>query len=130
MWTIEKFKEVYNRYKTSGLPARDFCINERITRSRFYYWLKKYRKIEKVNVSITTPDSKICNPPIEPRFIPLRLDVDRQCHTYPLKATHKKQVASSNPESFMEICYSNGTRVSLSGEKDMKLVKTLILLSR
>jgi len=132
MWTIEKFKEVYNRYESSGLPAKDFCMNEQLTRSRFYYWLRKYRKLEKVNVSITNPDSEIYNTHIEHRFIPLPISVEKQCHTHPVKETKKKSLvsASSSSESFMEICYSNGTTVRLSGEKDMELVKTLILLSR
>ena len=132
MWTIEKFKEVYNRYKASGLCAKDFCMNEQLTRSRFYYWLKKSRKISKVNVSITNHDAGFCNPQIDPRFIPLPIGVDKRSHTYPVKAAHKTPVVpvSSSPDPFMEICYSNGTTVRLSGEKDMELVKTLILLSR
>ena len=132
MWTIEKFKEVYTRYEASGLPAKDFCMNEQLTRSRFYYWLRKYRKLEKVNVSIIKPHSEICNTHIEPRFIPLSIGVEKQCRAYPVKETQKKSVvsASSSLDSFMEISYPSGTTVRLSGEKDMELVKTLILLSR
>jgi hypothetical protein len=132
MWTIEKFKEVYNRYEASGLPAKEFCMNEQLTRSRFYYWLKKYRKLEKVNVSIIKPQSEICNSHISPCFIPLPIRVEQQSRTYPEKETQKKSAVplSSTPESFMEICYPSGTTVRLWGEKDMELVKTLILLSR
>ena len=132
MWTIEKFKEVYNRYEASDLPVNDFCMNEQIPRSRFYYWLKKYRKQKNVNVSIIKPQTENCKPHDKPRFIPLLIDHDEQSVNYPVKEAQKKSstTVSSSPDSFMEICYPNGTKVSLSGEKDMELVKTIILLSR
>ena len=41
MWNQKDFESVYNRYKLSGLQEKDFCINEGIYQSRFYYWQKK-----------------------------------------------------------------------------------------
>ena len=37
------FKELLNRRKASGLTIRDFCSNEGISESIYYYWLKKHR---------------------------------------------------------------------------------------
>jgi hypothetical protein len=119
MWTIEKFKEVYNLYEASDLPVNDFCMNEQISRSRFYYWLKKYRKHKNVNVSIIKPQSETCNAHDNPRFIPLLIGQGERSVNYPVKESKKKSstTVSSSPNSFMEICYPNGTKVSLSGEK-------------
>jgi hypothetical protein len=137
MWTIEKFKEIYSHYEASGLPAKDFCINERITRSRFYYWQKKYRKLQNTNISLIKSKKQNRNTVIansSTQFIPLIIGTEQQVigAAYPARKSGEKTDPDSlsTSESFMEICYANGTRVSLSGEKDMELVKTLILLSR
>jgi hypothetical protein len=137
MWTIEKFKEIYSHYETSGLPTKDFCMNEQITRSRFYYWQKKYRKLQNTNISSIKQNSrksKIGSLKSNAQFIPLTIGTAHQVIgvAYPARKVCAKpeSVSQSTSESFMEICYANGTRVSLSGEKDMELVKTLILLSR
>ena len=39
----EKFKEIHERYRHSGLTVKDFCHNEEIAESRFYYWQKKLK---------------------------------------------------------------------------------------
>ncbi len=44
MWNQNEFKSVYDRYKLSGLTVKDFCINEGIYQSRFYYWQKKLKE--------------------------------------------------------------------------------------
>ncbi len=38
------FEELLSRQKESGLNGRDFCSNEGIHPSTFYYWLKKHSK--------------------------------------------------------------------------------------
>jgi hypothetical protein len=43
MWHIKQFEEVYTRYKSSQLSIKDFCYNEGILESRFYYWQRKLR---------------------------------------------------------------------------------------
>ena len=133
MWTIEKYKEIYARYEASGLSAEDFCMNERISRSRFYYWLRKYRKIQGVNISCIKreldPDENISTA----QFIPLLIDSRLQKDSYPIKEIDESlPIANSSliSEPFMEITYPSGTTVRLMGEKDMKLVKVLISISR
>lgn len=136
MWTIESFKSVYRRYESSGLCIKDFCLNECITRSRFYYWLKQYRKLFKPGVSITSPvvDKVVRKYPAgSPGFIPVLLSSDADATSFPLKGMRKMPPdtpCSSSDSSFMEISYPNGVCVRLGGEKDMELIKTLILLSR
>lgn len=44
MWNLKKFEEIYSRYQSSGLRIEEFCRNECIVRSKFYYWHRKLRK--------------------------------------------------------------------------------------
>lgn len=44
MWNQKQFEEVYARYQSSGLRVKDFCRNERIVTSKFFYWQRKLRK--------------------------------------------------------------------------------------
>lgn len=129
MWTIETYSEVYARYEASGLPAKDFCENERITRSRFYYWQKKYRKLREAS-TLTPRDRKDACPV---QFIPILSSDNASGDSYPLSTVSNevapRRASSSRSRAFMEIQYVNGTTVRLSGEKDMELIKTLILLS-
>jgi hypothetical protein len=134
MWTIEKFKEIYSRYETSGLCARDFCYNERITRSRFYYWLKQYRKKCVSKVSVANPPvsaARVNSKECASGFIPLFVTAGKKGEPYRLEEVREKPSSSaSTPDTFMEVCYPNGTRVRLLGEKDMGVIKALIELSR
>ena len=135
MWTIEKYKEIYARYEASGLSSSDFCMNERITRSRFYYWFKKYRKLQGQNISKIKSDVGSVEYRPTGQFIPLLVDSDSQKlkSVYPTKKVGKNLPAlrrSSVTEPFMEIVYTSGTTVRLMGEKDIELVKTLIDICR
>ena len=38
MWTLQQFEEIFDRYQASGLRIKEFCRNESIVESRFYYW--------------------------------------------------------------------------------------------
>jgi len=85
------------------------------------------------------PDISILNNPSDEisgkhgaGFIPVLLASGNTGKSYPLKADDEKEriPAPVEPCSFMEIIYQNGTTVRLRGEKDMELIKTLILLSR
>ena len=44
MWNLKSFEAVYIRYQSSGLRVKDFCRNECISVSRFFYWQKKFRQ--------------------------------------------------------------------------------------
>lgn len=131
MWTIEKYKEVYARYESSGLSVEQFCMNERIVRSCFYYWRRKYRKLPDKSKSIEkigqTGDSRQ-----ESGFIPVWIAPVAGGVMNELKGTSKKEAPSPQCDQriYMEISYANGTTVRLGGERDLELVNALILLSR
>ncbi|MCS2633966.1 hypothetical protein NXV47_14920 [Bacteroides uniformis] len=40
---MDDFKEIYARYKESGLTIKDFCSNEGIKRKRFSFWKAKLK---------------------------------------------------------------------------------------
>jgi len=132
MWTITDYKEIYSRYEASGLTVSQFCSNEQITHSRFYYWLRKYNRLPKPDISILNNPSDEISRKCGAGFIPVLLASGDTGKSYPLKADREKERVSApvEPCSFMEINYQNGTTVRLRGEKDMELIKTLILLSR
>ena len=44
MLNESKFLELQNRQQESGLNVKDFCLNECIAESTFYYWRKKFQK--------------------------------------------------------------------------------------
>lgn len=44
MWSQKQFEEIYTRYQSSGLRVKDFCRNECIITSRFFYWQRKLLK--------------------------------------------------------------------------------------
>ena len=130
MWTIEKYKEIYSRYESSGLAVEQFCYNERISRSRFYYWKRKYEKLPDTGISINhTPDAADSRMK-GTGFIPVWLTSDNKCREHAEKGSDKK-VETSPPGStgsvyMVELSYQNGTSVRFTGKRDMELVKTLI----
>jgi hypothetical protein len=131
MWTIEKYKEIYMRYEARGLSVSDFCMNERIVRSRFYYRLKKYQKNHCQNISCIKNDGRAVEYKSSAQFIPLLIEGELQKSkpVYPVKETGKNPPVDSGVP-FIEIIYPNGTTVRLPGEKDMELIKVLINISR
>ena len=73
MWTIKDYEAVYARYEDSGLSAYDFCKNERITRSRFYYWQKKYLKLPKQEIEVKKKSTDAYKGKSKSGFIPVML---------------------------------------------------------
>ena len=39
----QQFEEIYSRFLDSGLTVKDFCSNEGLAPSKFYYWQKRVR---------------------------------------------------------------------------------------
>lgn len=105
-----KFLELYQRQKESGLSVRDFCFNELIAPSTFYYWKKKLKKANRL-----------------PGFIPVVV--------HPKSPSQYKQGAlmpnSSNTAGhgfLFEFEYPNGIQVRVNREVDYKALRALIHL--
>jgi predicted transcriptional regulator len=107
------FQDLLKRQKESGLTVRDFCGNEGIVPSTFYYWLKKSKLKE------TRP--KV--------FIPLTI-VGEQL------VTHKKNrhflahpsAKEMDTPVLLELVFPNGTVLKVRSQVDLPLLQKLIHL--
>ena len=117
MWNQKEFESVYDRYKLSGLPVKDFCINEGIYQSRFYYWKKKLRDQQQeadqpsgfVPIIFKKPQTPINN------------------IIYGGKPLREKQQPCGD---VIEIVYPNGVIVRISSTADIKQLQSLIFLNQ
>lgn len=106
----KKFLELYQRQKESGLTVRDFCSNEIIAPSTFYYWQKKLKRTKKL-----------------PGFIPVIVNQGKPTRYH--HATPDKLFASrvtGDNDCLLEIEYPNGTTVRVKRELDPVLLRALV----
>lgn len=113
MWNLQEFTDTYARFRSSGLAVRDFCANECINEAKFYYWQKKL---------------KSAAPPSFPPsgFVPL---VIPSSHPSKSGIGHHLQTQSTSESPSCEIIYPNGVKLHLSGDADLRLLRSLIFLS-
>ncbi len=93
-------------WQESGLSQHKFCDLEKISKSTFSYWLKKYRKEKKQVQAVSTRSDKA--------FIPVEIS-----KTFQL---------SSSSDGPIEIDYPNGVRLRYSGGMEVQKLKSLILI--
>lgn len=43
----DKKLQLISKWKRSGMPVKDFCLQEGISRQGFYYWLKQKKESKK-----------------------------------------------------------------------------------
>ncbi|MGF1584324.1 MAG: hypothetical protein ACFCUM_03310 [Bacteroidales bacterium] len=114
IFTEESFQKLLSRYNESGLNVVDFCSNEGIHKSTFYYWLKKSRKKEKPRA-----------------FIPLVVGERSQIPARQKAMSPDRFIAaakSKDDDGFLELVYPNGTLLRLKKDIDIRLLKELIQL--
>lgn len=119
MWTTKQFELVYDRFQSSGLNVRDFCLNECITESKFYYWKRKL--FEQNHREDRQSD-----------FVPIVFTGgNHQLQTK--KAVQQKP----NPEhmhpsggNVFEIIYPNGVKLRVPAGIDTTQLRSLILLTQ
>ncbi len=116
MWNQKEFESVYDRYKQSGLPVKNFCINEGIYQSRFYYWQKKLRDQQQEADQSAGFVPIIFNKPQIPNNT-----------IYGGKPLIEKQQPCGDT---IEIVYPNGVIVRISPRADIKQLESLILLNQ
>lgn len=117
MWNQKEFESVYDRYKLSGLSVKDFCFNEDIYTSKFYYWKKKRKDQQR---ETQRPSG----------FIPIVFNTSQT----PIKkiVSEDKPSAANHRlcNNTIEIVYPNGVIVCLPQETDIKQLQSLILLTQ
>lgn len=117
-WTMEDFKEIYARYKESGLTVKDFCSNEGIKRKRFSFWKRK----------LESPNSNV---PARGKFIPVKMGAGGHALSGKTPASFflPDFTSSGQPQSACEIVYPNGVTVRLNGPVSSEILQTLIFLN-
>jgi transposase-like protein len=110
MLSESKFLKLYQRQQESGLTVKDFCSNEGIAHSTFYYWRKKFRNSRGAN-----------------NFIPLVVKPSQTIsHS---NATHSLSEGSVPVDNFLlELVYSNGTILRIKKDIDLSHLRELISL--
>ena len=114
-FTEESFQKLLSRYKESGLSVVEFCSNEGIHKSTFYYWLKKSRNKTK------KPGT----------FIPLVVGERSQIPARQKDMTPDRinAAAKNQPgDVLLELVYPNGTLLRLRKDIDIQLLQELIHL--
>lgn len=117
MLTESKFIELQKMQKDSGLNVREFCSNEGINPSTFYYWLKKLQKGKQ-----NTKQAK--------GFIPLVVKPSSgEEHRY-AKSNSTPTSADNTQEEvvFLEVVYPNGTLLRVKKDLDLSHLRALIHL--
>ena len=117
MLNEKEFRTIYNNFLESGLTLRDFCANQGIYESKFFYWQNKLKGVL----------------PPKRGFVPVVFSSNQQ------DPSPELPVAMNNPperqikqvSSIMgltcEITYPNGIRVKVNGLSDLEMVRTLLV---
>ncbi len=113
MLSETKFLELYRRHQESGLTVKDFCSNEVIGESTFYYWCKKLRKKN-----------------VAQDFIPLLVTPPQAASPQSFIKSPPPIHENSNMEeaSLLELVYPNGTRLRIKQDLDLVQLRTLVCL--
>jgi len=107
--TLSTFKQLFQEYKESGLNIKDFCANQGLAPSTFYYWRNKLEE-----TSQHQPSS----------FVPLVFDSNQPVtERRPIKRSH----APGN-NAPIEFVFPNGTKMVLRDNIDMELLKAIVHL--
>jgi len=113
MLNESRFKELLDCQQASGLSVKDFCCNEGISKSNFYYWRRKLTKQK-----------------YPKNFIPLVIDSSHSVNRQYVKGTQPAQISGQPFEEnlCMEIVFPNGTKLRIKNNMDLSLLKSLICL--
>jgi len=106
----KKFIDFYQRQKESGLSVKEFCTNELIAPSTFYYWQKKLSKRKQL-----------------PNFIPV--EVNSKPGTFENNLSNGTLIPAGryrNESSSIEIEFPNKTIVRIKSEVTLSELKSLI----
>lgn len=95
------FEEIYSRFQESGLTVKDFCSNEGLTLSTFYYWQKRIR-----------PSGHAL---VRNGFLPLSID-----------SPGNTPSCLSGVENQLEITYPTGTTLRFRGCISVNEILTLL----
>lgn len=107
--TKTSIDDLLKRQEESRLSIRDFCANEGIALSTFYYWKKR-----RTRSAVNPPES----------FIPLIIK-NQAVHKKVKELTEFSSTSKQDPVVF-EFAFPNGTRLTVKNPIDLTLLKSLI----
>ncbi len=111
MLSETKFQSLYQRQQESGLSVREFCANEGMAYSTFYYWYKK-TKHKRGNQS----------------FIPLVVKPNQPSSSQSFVTTPPEESRNTGDGLLVEVEYRNGTKLRIQQEMDLAHLRTLVCL--
>ena len=119
MWSIQQFKLVYDRFLSSGLSVTDFCANECILHSKFYYWKKKLHEQNQLREQSSD-------------FVPIVFSSLNPQLPGKRKVQQKPTLehADSTACDIFEIIYPNGVKLRVPIGADITQLRSLILLTQ
>lgn len=117
MWTLQQFEDIFDRYQASGLRIKEFCRNESIVESKFYYWQKR---LQEHNYRTGR----------ESGFIPIVFSGSNPSPTSKEVVPHQPVPEHVDPTmgNTIEIVYPNGVTVRVPVGTDTTQLHSLILL--
>lgn len=114
-----QFLSIYEGYLESGLTVRDYCTNQNMTDSMFYYWQNKLKG----------------QLPPKRGFVPVVFDNGKEIRSslVPTPVQNRSKTfpdpAAANNTISCEISYPNGVCVKLNGLTDPEMFRSLLLLT-
>jgi len=115
MLSESKFQTLYQRQQESGLSVREFCVNEGVAYSTFYYWYKKtkHRRGKQEFIPLVVKPS---------RSVPAQA---QSCQSSP-PPVHASM--NTGQDMILEVEYPNGTRLRIKQDLDLTHLRTLVCL--
>jgi transposase-like protein len=111
--TLTTFKRLFQEYQESGLNIKDFCANQSLAPSTFYYWRNKLEE-----TSQNRPEN----------FVPVVFDSNQPATDKRTNQTHMKSGPTSGDNAPIEFMFPNGTKMVLRDNIDMRLLKAIVHL--
>ena len=115
MLNEKKFWAIYDDYLESGLSVRDYCLNQKMTESKLFYWQNRLKGLL----------------PPKRGFVPVIFGSDQQetsAHLPVALKDHPGNNPISSPAALScEISYPNGICVKVNGLADLEMVRSLLV---
>lgn len=114
--TLTTFKQLYKEYQESNLSVRDFCSNQALSPSTFYYWRKQLW-------SAAQEEPK--------RFVPLvfnSVSSEHPIHDKQVGVTSNKTDCQNLTEAPVELVFPNGTKMVIREDIDLRLLRAIVHL--
>jgi len=118
MLNVQQFRSIYDGFLESGLSIRDYCANQQLKESMFYYWQNKLKG----------------QLPPKSGFVPLIFDNGQKGQSSRIPATVQNRTkshsaATANNAISCEITYPNGVCLKLDGLTDPEMLRPLLTLA-